>query len=119
MARAEVAAVEDDRHGWREGQREQKGQQPADGHADQVTIMIWMTDCQATTGLAVPMAFSTPIWETFCKIWIWKKPPITSMPMNRVKPPWVLRVLCWAEYPGHGLMAVLMVAASTPCSPAL
>jgi len=54
----------------------------------------------ATIGLAVPMAFRTPICATFCNIWIWKKPPITSRPMMRVKAPWVLSVLCCAVYPG-------------------
>jgi len=35
-----------------------------------VTITICRIVAAATIGLPVPMAFKTPIWDTFCKIWI-------------------------------------------------
>ena len=62
-----------------------------------VTRMICKTAAAPTTALEAPMAFNTPICGTFCRIWIWKKPPITMMPISKVKTPWVWMVLCWAE----------------------
>ena len=58
---------------------------------------------ETVSGIAVAKNFRQeqsifePICGTFCRIWIWKKPPITSTPISSVKTACVCTVPCCAE----------------------
>jgi len=50
-----------------------------------VTAMICRIAAVPMMEFGAPMALSMPIWATFCSVRIWKKPPMTRMPISKAK----------------------------------